>query len=664
MSKSEKNKGVEMLSTRSRYHARQSGIRSSVVLLFAGLLLLQSGSAWAWNSNYGLCFPEVINVPGTSGGVSTYLQPPAINGVIDGDTGWTRAWRYSFNNGSYVHDAVVQGIKNNDYLYLSFEVNQDQDLIDTDAIVLAFDPVDPTADATASAAARQLLHVFPLVLDGVASPVLMTYWQGYPWSGGGGAPPAGTEAVATASGGPGNWSWFVELRIPRAAFGIPATGDFGMYFNIVTTSGPVGGPSGGGIDFPWGIATEYPWPLPPDTSLMTVDLMNTPAPTETYWGRATVAATTCNGVFITPADIYTDNVPPNHIKLSYPNVFHAMVHNTSIDGTGAFIPANGISATFKIADFGLGAGPWDALWTTVPADAGSNNPTLPATVNANSTADLTTTWTISAQPDIDHYNAYPHQCILVELNSAASSLPWATVFTNRSAWTNMDFETLSVFESSPKIDPRGWGVTRRGKPTVLDLWVTKQIDQVDREDALRSLEPANGKKDKPKHERRANGSWAGLSKLDYFPAEQDESWQQYKEKLKKHSTRVSQLTYLVNGCAQTGAKVRIKGKEYSICKRVGSYGYVLRHAGAGKAKWKFDLHGPGLTPVRGQEGRYRISLNKPLKLAHRFEATDLPRTRMQKLIDKSNDNRELLLGGAAGGIAIAVYLFMRRRKAA
>lgn len=634
------------------------------VFALAALLFPQTGTALPWNNNYRLCFPEVINVPDST----TYLQPPFIDGNIAEDKGWTRAWRYSFNNGDYVHDAVVQGIKDSQFLYLSFEVNKDENLIETDAIVIAFDPIDPTVDLAGSAAARRLLHVFPLVLDGVASPVDMRYWQGYPWSGSGTAPPGDTKAVATASGSDPNRSWFVELKIPRADFGIPSTGNFGMYFNVLATRGPKQGPADGGIPFPWDpIVTEYPWPLPPDTPLMTDDLLNTPAPTETYWGTATVAPATCNGVFITPTDIRTENTPPNLISLNNPNVFHATVRNTTIDGTtGAFVPVSGISATFKVADFGLQPDPWQGQWNEVQEDAGSSNPTattvIPAaTTTGDGTADLTTAWTISTQAQIDHYTAFPHQCILVELDSAASSQPWATVFTNRSAWTNMDFGYTSVFESSAKVDPRGWGVARRGKSAVLDLWVTKQIDRLNRGDVLQALETAPGRGGEHRHARALNGSWADLSKLEHFPAERNASWQEYEEKLEKRSTQVSQLTYLVHGCAHTGKKVRIKGNDYEICKRVGSYGYVLRHAGSGRANWKFDLQGPGVTPVRGHEGRYRVSLNKPLKLSHRFEATDGPRTRMEMVFDWSNDHRELLFAVIAA-LGIAAYFLMRRRK--
>lgn len=617
---------------REKHGRPQERLKISILafVLLAALECLP-GAAWAWNANYRMCFPDVINTP------DTYRQPPVINGVVAGDNGWTSAWRYAFNNGTYVHDAVIQGIKDADYLYLSIEVNHDQELNFEDVIVLAFDPTGLPAD-------RRLLHIYPLTSGTVASPVLMEYCQGAPWTNA--TLPANTEAVAAATGGGTNWSWSIELKIPRADLGIPASGDFGLYVNIMPVFGPVDGPTG--------VATEYPWPL--DTPLLTTDLFNTPDPG--VWGTATVAAAACNGVFITPSDIRTEFTPPNLISLSTttPTVFHATVHNTSIDGTGASIPVNGINATFKIANFGL-----SNMWRTVPATAPSANPTASTVISANSTTDLTTTWTLSAQ-ELADYTAHQHQCMLVELNSTPSSPPWGTVFTNRSAWTNMNFGTASVIESAPEIDPRGWASHRRGGPVVLDLWVTNRIDQLNRGDVLDAEEGTlRGRSREHLFADAAHGSWDALPKLDRFPVEKNAHWQEFKEKLKKPSTQVSQLTYLVHGCAQTDRSVTIHKKKYSLCKRVGSYGYVLRHAGPGKANWKLDFEGGVVKRTSRNEGRFRISLNKPLNLSHRFEATDGPRSGREILLDWSADHRGTLIGGIAA-LAVAVYLLMRRKR--
>jgi hypothetical protein len=75
-------------------------------------------------------------------------------------------------------------------------------------------------------------------------------------------------------------------------------------------------------------------------------------------------------------------LPTSLISLNNPNVFTAKVHNSSIDGGGNFIPVSGISATFKIANFGL-----SDMWKVVPPDAGSYNPTSPpATIDAATTS--------------------------------------------------------------------------------------------------------------------------------------------------------------------------------------------------------------------------------------------------------------------------------------
>lgn len=627
------DRAVETLSCRTVHFGLSSSrlLWYALVSLFA-LALIVPGELWAWNANHRFCFPDVINTP------DTYHQPPVIDGVIAGDNGWTSAWRYAFNNGTYVHDAVVQGIKDSNYLYLSIEVNHDQELNLEDVVVLGFDPTGTPAD-------RRLLHIYPVMPGGPASPVITEFWQGDPWSIA--TLPAGTEVVSSVDGSDPNWSWFIELKIPRTDLGIPATGDFGLYLNIMPVFGPVTGPTG--------VANEYPWPV--DTPLLTIDLLNTP-PTDT-WGTATAdGSVTCNGVFITPADIRTDNTPPNLISLSTttPTQFRATVHNTSIDGSGASIPVNGINATFKIANFGL-----STMWTTVPATAPSANPTASTVISANSTTDLTTTWTLTPA-ELADYTAHPHQCMLVELDSTPSSPPWGTVFTNRSAWTNMNFGAASVYDSAPEINPAGWGEKRRGKPMTLDLWVTNRVDELSRSQVADAEEKARqGRREDRPGARVARGSWEDMASLDRFPAEQNENWHAYTKKLKKPSTRISQLTYLVHGCAQNGQEVSVHEKKYALCERIGSYGYVLRHAGHGKAKWKFRLEGPGVRAAGGQAGRYQVSMNKPIKLSQRFEATDGPRSRREIALDWASDHRPVVFGGIAA-IGVLAFVLSRRRK--
>src|SRR5947209_14430151 len=75
----------------------------------------------ATDAHYRLCFTQVVGLP-----ITNPNQPPTIDGVVAGDPGWTQAFRYVWANGAgSPPNAALQGIRDNTYLYLSIEVNND-----------------------------------------------------------------------------------------------------------------------------------------------------------------------------------------------------------------------------------------------------------------------------------------------------------------------------------------------------------------------------------------------------------------------------------------------------------------------------------------------------------------------------------------------------------
>src|SRR5438105_4457350 len=93
-----------------------------------------------------LCFPQVSGVPNFGG-------PPTIDGRLSGLTpapefGWTGSMRYTFGNGTQTPNAAVQGVRDANNLYLSFEVNfaSAPDVKDGILIVLRPTKNDPTND--------------------------------------------------------------------------------------------------------------------------------------------------------------------------------------------------------------------------------------------------------------------------------------------------------------------------------------------------------------------------------------------------------------------------------------------------------------------------------------------------------------------------------------
>ncbi len=398
-----------------------------------------------------LCFNPSVGVPGVSG-------PPTVNGVIAGDLGWTDSFRYLFVNGSTVPDTIAQGIKDNNNLYLSFEVNNDTSFDDNDVIVLTFDPGDGPSN-------HRRIHIFP-VFQGVGAavggaPREVDYWtDSSTWN-----TNAATKIVnpawlvnnirvASASSGASQNHWYVEMKIPitgapsagaatDTGINFPASGTFGFYMDVIRVATSAGSST----------AAERVWPPGAPTIFPFLEA-NTPAPGT--WGKGTLGGSICNGVSVYSSTIITNNTPPSVISLNSSNIFSALVYNTTTNATGTFIAANKVKATFKIANWGI---PGASNWALVPAagnptSSSAASATIPAaTMMAAGTSTLSTgAWVLGAQTQTP-FAANTHQCILVELDSDDPG----TVFVNKSAWTNMDFAvTASPFEASAKVGTKGY----------------------------------------------------------------------------------------------------------------------------------------------------------------------------------------------------------------
>lgn len=616
------------------------------VLALAVLLTSYPGAVQAqWNANAQLCAPKATGLPHDP----SPSKIPTIDGVVSGDHGWTGAWRYEFDNGTFVPNAVAQVITDPDpsqtNLYLSFEVNNDPDFDPGDAVVIGFDPTGNDAD-------REWLVVYPFA-GGPGGPggaaATVNYYKGWVSTPTGHwlstAVPAGVVAYAKHVGAGATASWNLELKLPRAAFGLATSNKFGMYFYINKTVA----------------SSVVPYQWPSNAPTLDFTLLNSPDPST--WGEAHLATgksnnAACKGISISPSDIYTDNSPPNKINLTGQNTFHAIVHNdmiTPYDNPSTHQPdpvtAHGIRATFKIADFGVSgytqtAGQWNAIVPTPPA----TNPTAPADIPGNGgTADLTTSWTLNATQSA-HYSQpmHTHQCILVELSTTASTPPGSVVFTHKSAWQNMNFGTASKFNFHPVIDPRGWKPPVHGNQQRLVLTVTHRIDQLQRDKVLKQLNVARlaprplFAADMPLAEptntatvstapRPGTGvvpigsspGWARLKDITHFPAEHNADFKAYVAKLKNPKAQVTQLTYIVNACRPSGRFVTVHSKKYEICEPVGAFGYVLRHAALGGVKWEASLAGPGVKRI-GNTNRYEMKLaaGKPVQISNSMDATD------------------------------------------
>jgi hypothetical protein len=180
----------------------------------------------------------------------------------------------------------------------------------------------------------------------------------------------------------------------------------------------------------------------------------------------------CGGVSIVAQDLHVIGPPPGNIPGNtiygdvsgsrFTNEFHATVHNDSPNP----VLLNTLQAKFRLADWGVepGGSGWPdfttGVWDDVPATDSTTNPALNSSqIDPGNSLDLTMKWTLS-NADITKYglgasgggtNSH-HQCMLVELSGAATSGGGGNIdFSNRSAYTNMEFGSMSTFEQFAKI---------------------------------------------------------------------------------------------------------------------------------------------------------------------------------------------------------------------
>ncbi len=572
----------------TRAELRLSGLaRASRRFGLAAVIALTALPVMAGNANFRMGFPAVINLPGP-----TFMQPPTIDGTVSGDAGWTRAFRYVFGNGTTMPDVVVQAIKDNNFIYLSFEAANDRAFEDEDLIVLTLDP-----SGVPGAAHR--IHIFPVHAGAGAGaggvPREVKHWSdSSAWNSPGAAVsamPAGDIKVSSAGAAP-NVTWAVELRLSRAAFGIPAAGDFGLYFNVIRVNAQ---PAGTAIEKYW--PTVCPVGSPAGCSLeIGFDLEgNTPNPDK--WGTASVSSS-ANGVSIDVADIYTDNVPPS--KIAFPpgaNTFHVNAHNNSIDSAGNPVAANAVTATFRIANFGI---PAFGDWTLVPT---GNNPTPAVNIPASGMSSLSTSpWALTPAQVTAYAAPHDHQCILVELDSTAVG---STVFVNKSAWRNFDFGPASVFEQSAEISGRGYGPPPSGGNShQFDLHVTTKRNVLKR---------------------------GGIDKEVGSP--------------------ISQLTWAAHGYRHTGRYIIIRKKRFEIVDHAGSFGYLVQHAGA-VADWEDRLRGEGLKQAAA--GLYTLSVPKDgaVRVTTTVRTLDKPRGLRRCLTMSAQAQSSAALGMGLVGLVV------------
>ncbi|HEX7680119.1 MAG TPA: hypothetical protein VF713_18455 [Thermoanaerobaculia bacterium] len=363
-------------------------------------------------------------------------------------------------------------------------------------------------------------------------------------------------------------SWAVQFRLPKATF--ETTCDrFKLWYEVLagTPTDPVTSftwpRSGADID---GGTVADPHPL------------HYPDPVAWQWFRPSTGAgdrgCPVAGVSLSYTNIGTKNTPASNINFSasspFPvNTFFARPTNNS----GALIPANAITATFRLANWGSVPGDWESgvsvndLWAAIPG--GANVPLsgpIADLTTADDTSEAHFNWTV-ADPDLAAFisgERRSHQCMLVELKSAAS--PGLT-FTNTSVYRNMDLVSASTFRRDALVSVKGLAPLS-AKPRDIYIYVEAR----DLPARVRPKSPA------------ALSSKTALAETGAVLAPPPP-------------------TYLVHVYHDTGKVITSGGKVRPILRYQTSFGYTVTHTGELEG-WRHRIEGPGLVELA--PGWYKI----------------------------------------------------------
>ena len=497
-----------------------------------------------------ICFPPHGGVPGIPG-------PPVIDGSIADDLGWRGASRRVYGSGTEPANVIMQTLSNRNepYLYLSLEINNDPSFDSRDVIVLNF----RSNAISGQPEDDRRIFIFPLTdncgagsetcdPDAVedrsnVSPRSISIWSNSnSWTEVDPSTLSNFQFKANSSIDGTSVSWTLEAQIPTTKISggadwIDLSDEFLFYSNVIRVTGPA--------DF--GTEFRFPRNAPEINGEITDYIFN---PLE--WGIGLKGTSSrCKGVWVTWNSVGTDNIPSSAIQINsathdFINHFFANVYNNTEEGETP-VAAQDVNVLFRLANWGI---PGPGQWSTIPADNPgcispntTSNPSCPHDIPA---ASGTTPGMYPFKLDYvvpedmePYYRDHSHQCILVELDSRSD-----IDFITKSIYRNMDFVEASRFAREAEIGSKGYGTPLSGSDYhqfFLHL-VSKSIP-TDKKTEMTQKDPT-----------------------------------------------VSRLRLVTNGYRINGHVIIIDGKQYNLSDPAGSFGYIVTHNGP-VVKWKTSLRG-------------------------------------------------------------------------
>ena len=437
-------------------------------------------------------FPNAYGLPGTYKGVSM-SHPPYVDGYREDDpgmtmlpaakqqleAGYTGGARMTFGGATGTPVAVIDCVKDPsaDFIYMSLVSRYDPSFDDDDFVMVVLRPGGPGMPSTND----RRIDVQPVVTGGGAatSPVDAFDYQ----VGSGLTPeirtnkaphlincysrtPGGTPHVWQSLSTPSNLqvavrsvltathNWTVELKIPTTiAQGGASWVDLGSTFGLYVLIGQV-------YTAAFEDVIQFAWPFDPSHPTASFLLDPFGSGLKTDWdppafGTATLGGTAdgvtfdggYNGIGVLDGGGNVGSLLD--MTLGATNRFVAKLVNTSASQT-----APKIQARFRIAEFGLSGGTWDAAWKNVPSTAPSVNPAPTGGVDIGPLVHTTieTDWTISAADRTTFGPLNRDQCVWVELDTVSTT--GGAQIVDESIYHNLTVKNLSTLSLKAVFDPR------------------------------------------------------------------------------------------------------------------------------------------------------------------------------------------------------------------
>jgi hypothetical protein len=421
--------------------------------------------------------------------------------------------------------------------------------------------------------------------------------------GGSGQIPAGTPVDVSEA------AWSVEVQLPlQRGTGADQGGNdwidlpdsFGLFFNVIRV----------GTGFQPSqthYATQFTFPVVPGRTITGIlnDKTNQLIPTSWYGKGLIPSLQTGGGPNLGQGVKFVNGELSIGARLATASAFSSLGHN--INGTAANTivaqiqndsptdDAPGVTAEFRLANWGLGSAGYP-LWEPIKDNVtGSPNPTVPQMVQHNSgSVELTMNWTLDSTQKTNYAPPHHHQCMWVQLDTHQTPPGVPVNFVQSSMRRNMDFINLSELTRPAEISGVGYPKPKIGTDHDFVFFTNVRQIQISKE------------------RERLGPMLFGLNRTPNIgpnlPPTDTTIW-----------------LWIVHGYRRTGDTIIIGNKTFEILDDTpGSFGYIAQHAGL-QDRLKYEFTGGGIKHLGGNIHSLKVPDGGSVTINTRVKAGSAPR---------------------------------------